>query len=237
MRKNQGGAVQSPVELFAAKIAKAGWEGSITDRQIVDRLIATLTPQEQQVVGLRIGLGQSHAFTLKAIGDIIGLSDSRISLIEAKAYRKMRWVCKNVGIDDHAALDSLAQQREKTVADEDQARERREIQKALDQATKRQHRLERDERRRANARKNAWERRLRKAEERHQQLNDEAAYLAQRVNALEGRGWLARTIIPRNTEIDRSRARAQQCGIEIAEAAAAIAKLHATRPEGPDIAE
>src|SRR3546814_3560566 len=58
---------------------------------------------------------------------------------------------------------------------------------AREQDQKRIDARHRDERRRAKARKRAWERQLRKAEEQHQALNDEAAYLAQRIIALEGR--------------------------------------------------
>src|SRR3546814_18607319 len=76
----------------------------------------------------------------------------------------------------------------------------------------------RDERRRAKARKRAWERQLRKAEEQHQALNDEAAYLAQRIIALEGRNRVIRMFLPRNSELERLRARARQCGIEIEQA-------------------
>src|SRR3546814_18249320 len=52
---------------------------------------------------------------------------------------------------------------------------------AREQDQKRIDARHRDERRRAKARKRAWERQLRKAEEQHQALNDEAAYLAQRI--------------------------------------------------------
>src|SRR3546814_7920047 len=43
--------------------------------------------------------------------------------------------------------------------------------------------------------------------------------------ALEGRNRVIRMFLPRNSELERLRARARQCGIEIAQADAGIAKL------------
>src|SRR3546814_11958437 len=103
---------------------------------------------------------------------------------------------------------------------------------AREQDQKRIDARHRDERRRAKARKRAWERQLRKAEEQHQALNDEAAYPAQRIIALEGRNRVIRMFLPRNSELERLRARARQCGIEIAQADAGIAKLRSSPPEG-----
>src|SRR3546814_17990913 len=67
--------------------------------------------------------------------------------------------------------------------------------------------------------------------------SDLAAYLAQRIIALEGRNRVIRMFLPRNSELERLRARARQCGIEIAQADAGIAKLRSSPPEGPDLAE
>src|SRR3546814_14610501 len=76
---------------------------------------------------------------------------------------------------------------------------------AREQDQKRIDARHRDERRRAKARKRAWERQLRKAEEQHQALNDEAAYLAQRIIALEGRNRVIRMFLPRNYQPERLR--------------------------------
>src|SRR3546814_18637231 len=46
-----------------------------------------------------------------------------------------------------------------------------------------------------------------------------------------------RMFLPRNSELERLRARARQCGIEIAQADAGIAKLRSSPPEVPDLAD
>jgi chromosome segregation ATPase len=148
----------------------------------------------------------------------------------------MRWVMNNLGTDA-AVLDALIAKRNADRAREEEVAASAAEAAAREQDQKRIDARHRDERRRAKARKRAWERQLRKAEEQHQALNDEAAYLAQRIIALEGRNRVIRMFLPRNSELERLRARARQCGIEIAQADAGIAKLRSSPPEGPDLAD
>ena len=242
--------MQSPIALFNAKLAKTvnhsatasadslsgGAIERINDPHIMDKLLATLEPREEQIVRLRIGGPEGEAQTQRTVASVVGLSPGSIGQIEAKAYRRMRWVMNNLGTDA-AVLDALIAKRnadrareEEIAASEAEAAAREQDQKRIDAR-------HRDERRRAKARRRAWERQLRKAEEQHQTLNDEAAYLAQRIIALEGRSRVVRMFLPRNSEIERLRARARQCGIEIAQADAGIAKLRSSPPEGPDLAD
>src|SRR3546814_8351555 len=96
----------------------------------------------------------------------------------------MRWVMNNLGTDA-AVLDALIAKR-----NADRAREEEVAASAADAAARAQDQKRidarhRDERRRAQARKRAWERQLRKAVDQHQALNAEAAYLAQRIYQLD----------------------------------------------------
>src|SRR3546814_12935256 len=142
----------------------------------------------------------------------------------------------NLGTDA-AVLDALIAKRNADRAREEEVAASAAEAAAREQDQKRIDARHRDERRRAKARKRAWERQLRKAEEQHQALNDEAAYLAQRIIALEGRNRVIRMFLPRNSELERLRARARQCRLEIAQADAGIAKLRSSPPEGPDLAD
>ena len=185
---------------------------------------------------LRIGGPEGEAQTQRTVASVVGLSPGSIGQIEAKAYRRMRWVMNNLGTDA-AVLDALIAKRNADRAREEEVAASAAEAAAREQDQKRIDARHRDERRRAKARKRAWERQLRKAEEQHQALNDEAAYLAQRIIALEGRNRVIRMFLPRNSELERLRARARQCGIEIAQADAGIAKLRSSPPEGPDLAD
>src|SRR3546814_19492669 len=92
----------------------------------------------------------------------------------------------NLGTDA-AVLDALIAKRNADRAREEEVAASAAEAAAREQDQKRLDARHRDERRRAKARKRAWERQLRKAEEQHQALNDESRYLAQRISALEGR--------------------------------------------------
>src|SRR3546814_1033548 len=92
----------------------------------------------------------------------------------------------NLGTDA-AVLDALIAKRNADRAREEEVAASAAEAAAREQDQKRIDARQRDEKRRAKARKRAWERQLRKAEEQHQALNDEAAYLAQRIIALAGR--------------------------------------------------
>jgi hypothetical protein len=241
--------MKSPIELFNANIVTraSGRAKTLADAmllpsdridnpRIMDKLLATLEPKEEQIVRLRIGGGEGEAQTQRAVARAVGISPGRIGQIESKAFRRIIWVINNLGTDE-AVLDALIAKRRADRAREAEIASRSAETAAREREQKRTDALRRDERRRAKARKKAWERKLRKSEEQHQVLNTEAAYLARRINGLEGRGWVARTFLPRNSEIDRLRARARQCGIEIEEAGAEIARIRSSLPEGPDLAE
>ncbi|WP_426175573.1 sigma-70 family RNA polymerase sigma factor [Massilia sp. TWR1-2-2] len=56
----------------------------------IDKVLATLTPREQQIIRMRFGVGISDSFTLDEIGIRYEVTRERIRQIEAKAIRKLK---------------------------------------------------------------------------------------------------------------------------------------------------
>ena len=54
------------------------------------KVIATLTPREEQILRLRFGIGVRHDYTLEEVGQRFSVTRERIRQIEAKALRKLR---------------------------------------------------------------------------------------------------------------------------------------------------
>ena len=54
------------------------------------RALALLTPQEERVLRLRFGIGESHDHTLDEISQQFGVTGERIRQIESKALKKLR---------------------------------------------------------------------------------------------------------------------------------------------------
>jgi len=59
-------------------------------REEIDRALSTLTPREEKIVRMRLGIGETTDFTLEEVGDTFGLTRERIRQIEAKALRKLK---------------------------------------------------------------------------------------------------------------------------------------------------
>jgi RNA polymerase primary sigma factor len=68
------------------------FEGAVARRLASDaaKLLAILTPREQQVLRLRFGLGGGRDYTLEEVGRRLSLTRERIRQIEQKALRKLR---------------------------------------------------------------------------------------------------------------------------------------------------
>src|SRR3546814_7440345 len=94
-----------------------------------------------------------------------------LPLTAANLCNRARWVMNNLGTDA-AVLDALIAKRNADRAREEEVAASAAEAAAREQDQKRIDARHRDERRRAKARKRAWERQLRKAEEQHQALND-----------------------------------------------------------------
>jgi len=62
----------------------------ISLREEIDKALSTLTPREEKVIRMRLGIGEKTDFTLEEVGDVFGLTRERIRQIEAKALRKLK---------------------------------------------------------------------------------------------------------------------------------------------------
>ena len=59
-------------------------------RDQTKKVLATLTPREEQVLRLRFGIGERSDHTLEEVGTRFAVTRERIRQIEAKALRKLR---------------------------------------------------------------------------------------------------------------------------------------------------
>lgn len=59
-------------------------------KEEIDQVLATLTPREEKVIRMRLGIGETTDYTLEEVGEAFGLTRERIRQIEAKALKKLR---------------------------------------------------------------------------------------------------------------------------------------------------
>lgn len=59
-------------------------------KEEIDKVLSTLTPREEKIIRMRLGIGENTDYTLEEVGDVFGLTRERIRQIEAKALRKLR---------------------------------------------------------------------------------------------------------------------------------------------------
>ena len=59
-------------------------------RNQIEQLMTDLTPQQQEVLSLRFGLGDGQSLTLAKIGDRLNISRERVRQIEREALTKLR---------------------------------------------------------------------------------------------------------------------------------------------------
>jgi RNA polymerase primary sigma factor len=59
-------------------------------KEEIDKVSSTLTPREEKVIRMRLGIGEKTDFTLEEVGDVFGLTRERIRQIEAKALKKLK---------------------------------------------------------------------------------------------------------------------------------------------------
>ncbi len=62
----------------------------ISCKEEIDKVLSTLTPREEKVIRMRLGIGEKTDYTLEEVGDVFGLTRERIRQIEAKALRKLK---------------------------------------------------------------------------------------------------------------------------------------------------
>jgi RNA polymerase sigma factor (sigma-70 family) len=58
--------------------------------ELTIKVLATLTPREEQILRMRFGIGQKTDCTLEEVGKLFAVTRERIRQIEAKALRKLR---------------------------------------------------------------------------------------------------------------------------------------------------
>ena len=59
-------------------------------KEEIDSVLSTLTPREEKVIRMRLGIGENTNHTLEEVGNVFGLTRERIRQIEAKALRKLK---------------------------------------------------------------------------------------------------------------------------------------------------
>ncbi|OPY78223.1 MAG: RNA polymerase sigma factor SigA [Syntrophorhabdus sp. PtaU1.Bin153] len=59
-------------------------------KEEIDKVLSTLTPREEKIVRMRLGIGERTDYTLEEVGDVFGITRERIRQIEAKALRKLQ---------------------------------------------------------------------------------------------------------------------------------------------------
>ena len=59
-------------------------------KEEIDKVLSTLTPREEKIIRMRLGIGEKTDYTLEEVGDVFGLTRERIRQIEVKALRKLK---------------------------------------------------------------------------------------------------------------------------------------------------
>jgi RNA polymerase sigma factor (sigma-70 family) len=62
------------------------------------RALARLAPQEANILRLRFGLEGGQAFTLKEVGERLGVSRERVRQMEGRACSRLRRICQENGL-------------------------------------------------------------------------------------------------------------------------------------------
>ena len=73
-------------------------------RQALTKSLSTLSPKEEQVIRYLYGLDGEEEKTLIEVGELFGVSHSRVGQIRDKALRKLRHPTR-VGISEHKFFD------------------------------------------------------------------------------------------------------------------------------------
>jgi len=59
-------------------------------KEEIASVLSTLTPREEKVVRMRLGIGEATDYTLEEVGNLFGLTRERIRQIEVKALKKLQ---------------------------------------------------------------------------------------------------------------------------------------------------
>jgi RNA polymerase primary sigma factor len=69
-------------------------------KQEVTKLLATLKPREAEIIRLRFGFEDGRSYTLKEVGEKLGITRERVRQIESKALRRLRHPYRSQKIRD-----------------------------------------------------------------------------------------------------------------------------------------
>ncbi len=59
-------------------------------KEEVDKVLSTLTPREEKIIRMRLGINEETEYTLEEVGDLFGVTRERIRQIELKALNKLK---------------------------------------------------------------------------------------------------------------------------------------------------
>ncbi|HAR94930.1 MAG TPA: hypothetical protein DCR97_03055 [Deltaproteobacteria bacterium] len=74
-------------------------------KEEIDKVLSTLTPREEKIIRMRLGVGEKKDFTLEEVGEVFGLTRERIRQIEAKALRKLQHPLRRVRLESFQDSD------------------------------------------------------------------------------------------------------------------------------------
>lgn len=197
----------------------------------VDPILSLLSSQEEEVVRVRYGFGRAQLGTYRQLGEVLGLSASRVAQIHDKAFRRMRWFIREGGPVGSAALAGYAKRKREEAAEEDRLRQLRGEEKLAEIERKRREKIERADRRSARGRKNQWQRKLSKAIADQVALEKARIRLDHRIAKMERRGWLTRTVLPYDSVLGKLHDERTLLDGKIREMAIAIAALRSASPD------
>jgi RNA polymerase primary sigma factor len=76
-------------------------------REQTRKVLATLTPREEQILLMRFGIGQKTEYTLEEVGKQFAVTRERIRQIEAKALRKLRQPGRSHNLENFTAASNV----------------------------------------------------------------------------------------------------------------------------------
>ncbi|PKP94144.1 MAG: hypothetical protein CVT77_03470 [Alphaproteobacteria bacterium HGW-Alphaproteobacteria-16] len=197
----------------------------------VDPILSLLSSQEEEIVRLRYGFGRTQIGTYRQLGEVVGLSASRVAQIHDKAFRRMRWFIGRGGPVGSPALASYANQKRQEAVEDERLRQIQDEERLAEIERKREEKIERADRRRARARKSLWQRKLSKAIADQVALEEARIRLDHRIAKLERRGWLTRTVLPHDSVLGKLRDERSLLDGKIREMGLAIVALRSALPD------
>ena len=89
---------------LATSPVEAAIQGNLGEQ--TRKVLATLTPREEQILRMRFGIGQKTDYTLEEVGKQFAVTRERIRQIEAKALRKLRQTGRSRNLEGFVERES-----------------------------------------------------------------------------------------------------------------------------------